>query len=169
MPDKKLTDNEIIKALKEILEIMCVMGDLQKASTISNALDLINRLQASKEHYQKMNARNLDNVMYLSKQCDELQAENERSKEQVKFADNYMNNLDKPLQEFRAEAKAEAYKEFAELAVERVEKAKQKYQRLCKEQGEEMEEAMHIHFNGITKIINNLLKELVGGENGEES
>ena len=61
-----------------------------------------------------------------------------------------------------ANTKAEAYKEFAELAVERVDKAKQKYQRLCKEQGEEMEEHMHIHFNGITKIINNLLKELVG-------
>lgn len=57
------------------------------------------------------------------------------------------------------QAKAEAYKEFAEKAIERVEKARQKYQRLCREQGEEMEEAMNIHFNGII----NLLKELEGG------
>ena len=58
--------------------------------------------------------------------------------------------------------KAEAYKEFAETAIDRVEKAKAKYQRLCKEQGEEMEEHMHVHCNGIIGIINNLLKELVG-------
>ena len=43
-----------------------------------------------------------------------------------------------------------------------MEKARQKYQRLCEEQGEEMEEHMYIHFNGITKIINNLFKKMVG-------
>lgn len=58
--------------------------------------------------------------------------------------------------------KAKAYKEFTENAVERVEKARQKYERLCKEQGEQMEEYMHIHFDGIIGIINNLLKEKVG-------
>lgn len=36
------------------------------------------------------------------------------------------------------EVKAEAYKEFAERAIGRVEKVRQKYQRLCKEQGEEI-------------------------------
>ena len=48
MPNK-MTDNKIIKALKEILEIMCAMGDLQKTSTISNAIDLINRQKAEIE------------------------------------------------------------------------------------------------------------------------
>jgi hypothetical protein len=57
-------------------------------------------------------------------------------------------------------------KEFAENAIERVEKAKLKYQRLCEEQGEEMEEPMRIHFNGIIGIINNLLKERVGDADG---
>ena len=60
--------------------------------------------------------------------------------------------------------KAEAYKEFAEKAVERVEKVKEKYQRLCKEQGEEMQEHMHIHFNGIIGVINSISKEMVGEE-----
>lgn len=59
-------------------------------------------------------------------------------------------------------AKAEAIKEFAENAVDRVEKARLKYQRLCKELGEEMEEHMHIHFNGIIKIIKDIEKEMVG-------
>ena len=52
--------------------------------------------------------------------------------------------------------------EFAENSVDQVEKARLKYQRLCKEQGEEMEEHMHIHFNGIIKIINDIKKEKVG-------
>ena len=44
-----MEDNEIIKALKEILEIMLVMGDLQTSSTISKTIDYINRQQAEIE------------------------------------------------------------------------------------------------------------------------
>lgn len=50
-------------------------------------------------------------------------------------------------------------KDFAERLKEKVEKARQKYQRLCKEQGEKEDETMNIHFNGIAKLIDNLLKE----------
>lgn len=49
----KMTDNEIKKALKEILEIMLCEGDLQRSATISNALDLINRLQAENERLKE--------------------------------------------------------------------------------------------------------------------
>jgi ubiquinone biosynthesis protein COQ9 len=45
MPDKKLTDNEIIKALKDLLEVMLCEGDLQRVSTVSHAIEHINRLQ----------------------------------------------------------------------------------------------------------------------------
>lgn len=51
--DKKLTDSEIVKALKEILELMLCEGDLQRTSTISHAIDLINRLQAANEGLQQ--------------------------------------------------------------------------------------------------------------------
>lgn len=44
-----MTDNEIIKALKELLEIMLCEGDLQRSATISKALDLINRQKAEIE------------------------------------------------------------------------------------------------------------------------
>lgn len=44
-----MTDNEIIEALEKILELMCREGDLQRASTIGNALDLINRKDAEIE------------------------------------------------------------------------------------------------------------------------
>lgn len=38
-----MTDNEIIKALEDLLELMLHEGDLQRASIISKALDLIKR------------------------------------------------------------------------------------------------------------------------------
>ena len=38
-----MTDNDIIKDLEELLKLMLHEGDLQRSSTISNALDLINR------------------------------------------------------------------------------------------------------------------------------
>lgn len=48
----KMTDNEIIKALKKILELMCNEGDLQRSAIISKSLDLINRLKAEIERMQ---------------------------------------------------------------------------------------------------------------------
>jgi FtsZ-binding cell division protein ZapB len=115
MTDKKLTDSEItIKALKEILELMLCEGDLQRTSTISHAIDLINRLQADKEYYKKNRDKYQDDVMFLSKQCDELQAENERLEKAIKvleiMADQHAYALKK--------AKAEAYKEFADRCKE---------------------------------------------------
>ena len=45
MPNN-LTDNEItIKALKELLEVMLSEGDLQRTSTVSHTINLINRLE----------------------------------------------------------------------------------------------------------------------------
>lgn len=46
-------DNEIIKALKELLETGLYEGDLQGVETISNALDLINRQKAESEYLNK--------------------------------------------------------------------------------------------------------------------
>lgn len=40
-----------------------------------------------------------------------------------------------------------------ERILERVEKARQKYQRLVKEQGEKEDEAMNIHFRGMMNIV----------------
>ena len=93
----------------------------------------------------------------MTKDILDLQKENEELRVTIKAFTDFGK--------LYSEIKSEAYKEFANNTVERVEKAKLKYQRLCEEQGEKMEEHMHIHFNGIIKIINNLLKELVGNSN----
>lgn len=40
-----------------------------------------------------------------------------------------------------------------ERIIERIENARQKYQRLVKEQGEKEDEAMNIHFRGVMNIV----------------
>ena len=73
MTDNKLTDNEIIKALKELLEVMLSEGDLQRTSTISHTIDLINRLQVRVKKLEKVEH-------FADKTIATLQAENERLK-----------------------------------------------------------------------------------------
>ena len=65
-----MTDEQIIKALKELLEIMLHEGDLQRSSTISNALDLINRQQAEIERLQKIILGFMDEVGTWSNKYD---------------------------------------------------------------------------------------------------
>ena len=92
MTDKKLTDTEItVKALKEILELMLCEGDLQRISTISHTIDLINRLQARVEKAEKVEH-------FADKTIATLQTENERLEKDNKERWSIV----------------EAYKEFAE-------------------------------------------------------
>lgn len=110
MTDKKLTDQEIIKALKEILELMCIEGDLQRSATISNALDLINRQKADIEKID-IAFNNLIEVARLWKEkYNNAMAENERLKEVNEKRLIDFNGLSGIIKR----AKAEAYKEFAE-------------------------------------------------------
>jgi hypothetical protein len=95
-----MTDNEIKKALECCLPQTLVIfrkvntcgefnSEIESVSeiTLSDIVGVINRLQESKEYYKKSRDKCQDNVMYLSKECDEwqekcdrLQAENERLK-----------------------------------------------------------------------------------------
>ena len=184
MPDK-LTDSEIAKALElEVNKKSCIHEEYEEACGLwckhyhkwcedmsgknkkdncsafkptaptkraKATLDLINRLQAENERLMNHTTTYITSISELTNEVERLRADRESA--MLIAAD--IIAADKTL-------KAEAYKEFAESAVERVKKAKLKYQKLCKEQGDEMEEHMHIHFNGIVGIINNLLKELVG-------
>ena len=134
MPDK-LTDKEIVKALE------CCSTYKGKCTDCPA--------------FVKVDRSNCKQVLLGAIEIiNRLQEENETLRDVVK--QNYLirNNGKSPL----SLIKAEAYQEFAEKAIDRVEKARQKYRRLCKEKGEEMDETMNIHFNGIV----NLLKELVG-------
>jgi FtsZ-binding cell division protein ZapB len=89
MPDKKLPNSEIVKALECCLGDSCYSsecsffeetkdGEHCQRVAVKHALDLINRLQAKVEYYKKNRNKYQDDVMYLAKQLDNLQAENER-------------------------------------------------------------------------------------------
>ena len=161
--DKKLPDSEIIKALesyiKDITCAKCGFKDNYLLIVIKNALDLINRQKARVEKCEKVEH-------FADKTIATLQAENERLKNilicfmgalgKVRNIDDIesisqipiMTELNKGI---RAEIKAEAYKEFAnELK--------------CR-----THEISYNTLQGVTEYdINNLLKELVGEDNGEE-
>ena len=70
-----MTDNEIIKDLKKILELMLCEGDLQRASTISKALDLINRQQAEIDRLLSMNEAKLDMIHDLQTKLETARVE----------------------------------------------------------------------------------------------
>lgn len=88
-----MTDNEItIKALKELLEVMLSEGDLQRTSTISHTIDLINRQKAENESLQ----RQLDNAKLHQKETHKT-LQDEKA---LRLNEDFI--------------KTEAYKEFAE-------------------------------------------------------
>ena len=142
MTDKKPTDAEIvIKALKEILELMLCEGDLQKTSTISHTIDLINRLQ---------------------EECDELAYKlgcllchatgGKLSKHTYPLAvmESYVNDT---IQDYCEEATEEAYTDFAES--------------LKKDFDNPRIQKFGLDFVKFLKsVVDNRLKEIVG-DNGE--
>lgn len=102
--DKKLTDSEIVKALECCIDTIGVncgecpycdncVTDENTSLMMTDALDLINRLQAEKDTMQH----------YI----DHLKAENERLKKS--------NEMFTDIGKMYSEIKIEAYKEFAEL------------------------------------------------------
>jgi len=110
----KITDSEsTIKALKALLELVLVEGCLQRAKTISNALDLINRQKAEIDRISRLYLEALTINAIRADIISEQKAENERLKanlniELENFATEYDNKI-----------KAEAYKEFAERLKEK--------------------------------------------------
>lgn len=90
-----LNSDEIKKALE------CCKGNWDCANCPYNdkcssmhkdAFDYINHLEAKVEFYEKNRDKYQDDVMYLSKQCDELQVENERLKEELKITRAYLHD-----------------------------------------------------------------------------
>jgi hypothetical protein len=142
MPDKKLNDSEIVKALEDLVkcnnnEIDCGSCALSKfyprcPEEIGKfALDLINRLQAENERLQNILICFMDALGKVRK-VDDI--------DEISLIP-LMSELNK---QYRAELKAEAYKEF----VNRLES--------------ELGGLFLIKHKVVCDVIDNLLKELVG-------
>ena len=121
MPDKKLTDNEIVKALECCADINdkcpeCPLKDKNRESCVgilmSNALDLINRLQSENKNLMAEVEKQKKKVEMRNIFIEKQKAENERLKAKVNHYNYcYENFVNTP----SSRIKAEAYKEFAEL------------------------------------------------------
>lgn len=190
MPDKKLTDSEIVKAL------MCCTKGLECKNCPANphkgnygyctglllkdTLDLINRLQAEIEKWQsgymtqKQEIANLEiELKAMRGAANSYKAENERLKNTIAIFTNnavdFANEIDRHKKDkddaFQlaadivnaekivvVQAKAEAYKEFAERLKMRAINRYNEYD------NQEFPYATITH-------IDNLLKELVGEDN----
>lgn len=151
MPDKKPTDNEIVKAFGEMVErgfeaISYV--DKNKSVnviTITDILDLINR---QKEYIKKC-----DNLERIADKTIETQ---KAEIEDIKFL--YENLKEEHLEIIKAikHTKSEAYKEFAEKLEERI------AVHLLKNKSNQYAEGFADALDGVNGEIDNLLKELIG-------
>ena len=149
MPDKKLTDSEIVKALEcctDYKNTKCKGCPLEESCVDNNICELALDLIVDKEYYKKNRDKYQENVMFLSKQCDELQAENERLKKS--------NEMFADIGKMYSEVKAEAYKEVFEKINEKDEVRKIK-----------IFGGLHILKVVLLHDINELKHELVGEDN----
>ena len=115
MLDKKLIDEEIVKALEEWIKNYD--GSYVNFKMLGNVLNLINRLQAYVENYKQIaeyqQSITMDRgfeIKRLKEEIESLQAENERLTIRLRKAEH---QLDDAMIMYNT-IKAEAYKEFAE-------------------------------------------------------
>ncbi len=134
MPDKNLTDNEIVKALECCNEPVennaCQRCPLHHSegrcskNMLDLALDLINRLQGENERLlqklqqaQEQKDKLMDAQMLLAKTSDEQQAEIEELKTENRILSQKRFNIFERIEftdKLIKQAKSEARKEFAE-------------------------------------------------------
>lgn len=150
MPDKNLTDNEIVKALEESISFDEPYESdftLIRIEYIKNALALINRQKAQIEALRKEKNKLMDAQMFLAKTSDEQQAEIEKLQEAIDEQDIEIAQLYKRIDK----AKAEARKEFAERLLS------------CYEGFDETNEV--ILFENLVKAIEDTKKEMESDNN----
>ena len=188
MPDKKMTDNEIVKALEccnigenwEICEKCPCCIDGEKAVDCvqrlhQNTLDLINR--------QKAEIENLKNLKYIYATVDycesdltEALEENKRLKAEIErlekentilsqnadtaFQDGLNEAQELYAEQIKREIKSEAYKEFAEKLEERI------AVHLLRNKSNEYAGGFADALDGVNEEIDNTLNELVGEDDG---
>jgi hypothetical protein len=162
-----MTDSEIVKALECCIEFDCKKcsydywdcGDKMLADT----LDLINRLQARVDDLERNDLpRCKDALRRANEMGIELQAENERLDKEVDRLSQVVLYNDGVTEMKVAEAKAEAYKEFAERFNKEAEKVE------IDREGDFVESDNKIYdtvANWCKATSDNLLKELVGDSN----
>ncbi len=167
MPDKKLTDKEIVNKLERYKDVKDTDVTTTSFNTIllKKIYFLINRLQAENENYSKNNQQMTSDILKLYKELEQAKAENKELKKTVKVLrigveQAYLIRKDgkSPFNLLKAEIKAEAYKEFAEKTNSIIESLIEQY---SIKDFEEFKAICQV-LRGLKNDTNNLLKELGG-------
>lgn len=98
-----MTDKDIKKALECCANDYCHTSECPVFNGTTNedcrnelikyTLDLINRLQERKEYYKNNRNEYQDKVMFISKQCDELQEEESRLKAEIERLQELVDDM----------------------------------------------------------------------------
>lgn len=155
MTDKKLTDNEIIKALQEMADYP---NNYEEGQDLKNALDLINRLQAqNKDLAETVHNLAIEKDALFDK-AEELKAEIERLNALVKTKNKLIEGLDQSI----SYAYDRAIKDFAERLKNEI----------INDTAYACDSTQHsgyydyqIKIGDIPEYIDNLVKEMVGDDN----
>ena len=158
MTDNKVKDNEIIKVLEECIELRFDDTDYAtvRLDTLTNALDLINRLQAQNKDLSEIVHKLTIEKDILFDKAEELKAEVKRLKECPKCVYEY----DGEIMEYCVQGPCSNFKTVEQLKDE-----------VVKEFAERVKEFMHNKFRALDEYefeyiterdIDNLLKETEG-------
>lgn len=162
MPDKKLTDNEIVKTLQEMADYP---HNYEEGQDLQNALDLINRLQVqNKELAETIHNLTLEKDTLFDK-TEELKAEVERLKALAENGASAIDTNNRLVQRF-AEIKSEAVKDFAERLKNEIINDTAYACDITQHSGYY---DYQIKIGDIPEYIDNLVKEMVGEDNASKN
>lgn len=188
MPDKKLTDNEIVKGLRSWLEEIrkARQAYLEKVNEVhypsmryeyllSDTIHEITRLQAENENYSKNNQQMTSDILNLYKALEEAKAENERLKNNVTTLTKSISELTDEVERQRKD-KDDTFQlaaniidaEKTVIAQAKTEAVTEFAERLKKVYADFDENHEQIFYAQLITAIDCLLIGMVGGENGEE-
>lgn len=165
----KLTDNEIMESFKACVfsgddanQHVCPSCPYFKHQDctellVQDVFNIINRLEAEKSNLKETLDRVIGEVKGLRETNKELQAENERLKEENQEQDQAVLNALRRTRKIRLDA----YKEFAELLHCQCESI------INQPHNEKVKPlSWKVAYEEFDKNVNNLLKEMVGEDNG---
>ena len=157
MPDKKLTDNEIVKALEDAeykVNGVVTQGFYLSVETFNAVVDLINRLQAENERLKSDVSVSRDAYMSMKDRY-------EYEKEKVEKAKQKCIDIGKALKN----AKTEAYKECIEKVNNIIKEIYNKHIFGSNDLLDEEKDAVINFSDDVTYALDNLLKEMAGENN----
>ena len=151
---------DLINRLQADCENYKQVAEHQQSVTMGRGFEIkrltekVNKLQTENENYSKNNGQMTSDILKMFKELEQAKAENERLKVERDKEHDYSNHYARMC----VKAKAEAYKEFAEKAIELIKTKAFNLSLMRSLYTDQSSKALY----RCAEDIDNLLKELVG-------